>query len=238
MSGTFTTRALCLKATPFADNDRVVTFFSRDRGVLRAMAKGVRREKSPLRGACEHLTVGQYQFAEGRNLAVLQQFQPEQAFSALRQELVALSTASVMADILLHLGDSDPPALFDALVDQFTALNAGGDPVPGLLTFASTVLESAGLAPHLSTCAHCHEALNPDTLRHPFSVPWGGPLCQRCRADHHVVPVSASTLHALENPTQAPPEPARVLRFLHFYFSQKAEQPFKTFQFLIQLLEA
>ena len=51
-----TTRGLVLRTTEYKETDRILTVLSADRGLLTMKARGVRSNRSKLKGACQLLT--------------------------------------------------------------------------------------------------------------------------------------------------------------------------------------
>ena len=50
MANTFLLEGLVLKGTDYGETDRIITLYTRERGKVHALAKGVRKGKSRLRG--------------------------------------------------------------------------------------------------------------------------------------------------------------------------------------------
>ena len=63
---TYHCEALILKHVPFGEADLLVTFFTRERGKIRAVARGARRSNSKLVGHLEPLTQVNLSVAQGR----------------------------------------------------------------------------------------------------------------------------------------------------------------------------
>ena len=86
---TYRCEALTLKTAPLAEADLLVTLFTRERGKLRAVARGARRVSSKLIGHLEPLTQVRLSMAQGRNLDYVNQAQVIDGFSDLKQDLDA-----------------------------------------------------------------------------------------------------------------------------------------------------
>jgi len=61
-----TTEAIILRRTNFGEADKILTLLTPDDGKLRAIAKGIRREKSKLAGGLELLSVSQIGYIKSR----------------------------------------------------------------------------------------------------------------------------------------------------------------------------
>ena len=81
---TYHCEALTLKQDPFGEADLLVTLFSRERGKLRAVAKGARRSSSKLVGHLEPITHVRLSLSRGRNLDYVTQAQVIDSFPMSR----------------------------------------------------------------------------------------------------------------------------------------------------------
>ena len=81
--------AVVIGSFPLGESDRVVTFFSRDFGRLRGVARAARRIKSRFGGSLELFTLGQLVFFDtGRSeLVRIDHFDVTHPFAALREDL-------------------------------------------------------------------------------------------------------------------------------------------------------
>ena len=79
---TYHCEALILKHVPFGEADLLVTFFTRERGKIRAVARGARRSNSKLVGHLEPLTQVNLSLAHVRAEAVTSRGKVLPAFHA------------------------------------------------------------------------------------------------------------------------------------------------------------
>lgn len=172
--------ALVLRQHDLGESDRILTLLTRERGKLRAVAKGVRRARSKLASCAQSLCCSNMQLAAGANLDVVTQCQVRNAFYGLRADLRRLSFASYFAD----------------LVDCFVEDRGGGEQVFDLLyaavaraergdrlellarVFELRLLKALGYAPELGACLRCGAELDSDWVG--FSPAMGGVICRDC----------------------------------------------------------
>ena len=64
----YAAEGIVLGARSWGEADKVMTIFTRERGLLRAAAFGCRRPRSPLAGAMQMFVHAELQFAEGGRL--------------------------------------------------------------------------------------------------------------------------------------------------------------------------
>ena len=72
-SRSYRTEALVIRHTNFGEADRILTLYSREKGKIRVVAKGVRKLKSRKAGHLEPFTRVQLQLAKGRDLPIVTQ---------------------------------------------------------------------------------------------------------------------------------------------------------------------
>ncbi|NQT30638.1 MAG: DNA repair protein RecO [Candidatus Saganbacteria bacterium] len=127
----YKTRAISLKTAPFAEADKMVTLFTRDRGKIRAIAKGARRVPSSLGGRVETLTYGNYFLVAARSIDIISQAEVLESFQRLRDD----SSRLLLALYILRLvkeGVAEGqryPELFDLLLETLFSLKNREDPV-------------------------------------------------------------------------------------------------------------
>lgn len=63
----YTTKGIVLAERPMREADRIYTIMTRDLGLVRAMATGVRREASKLRGNIEPFSLSSISFVKGKD---------------------------------------------------------------------------------------------------------------------------------------------------------------------------
>src|SRR5579859_180163 len=160
--------------------DRIVTFYSRDVGKIRAVAKGVRRTTSRSAGHLEPFTLSDVMFAVGRELYVISQADTLEAFRQVREDLVLTTHAYYLAEVvdLLTEDRMENRAVFDILVEALRDLADHADSRLVLIIFHLRLLEALGYRPELRECVSCRVTIEPE--RNQFSALIGGVLCPGC----------------------------------------------------------
>jgi DNA repair protein RecO (recombination protein O) len=187
----------------YGEADRILHLYTRNRGRVSAIAKGVRRAKSRFGGRLEPFFHLQIELHEGRSeLLTVTGADTIDAYPQLRGSAPALDAASRACDAVGRLFEtSEPhPGVFHLLCRQLSLLDArahdgvassqagategqqgqAGAPWgwPAALSFRLKLLLAAGLAPQLQACASCGES------EHlvGFSGAAGGVVCAACEA--------------------------------------------------------
>ena len=176
----YRTPAVILKRTDLGEADRIVTFFSRDVGKIRAVAKGVRRTTSRSAGHLEPFTLSDVMFAVGRELDVISQADTLEAFREIREDLELTTHAYYLAEVVDLLTEDrlENRDVFDTLVEGLRSLRATHDPRMVLIVFHLRLLEVLGYRPELRECVSCRATIEPN--RNHFSALLGGVLCPAC----------------------------------------------------------
>ena len=179
--------AIVLRTRKLAEADRIITLLTREHGIVRAVAKGVRRTTSKFGSRLEPFTHVDLQLAEGRrNLDTVTQAVTREPYGApISADYDRYVAASVMLETAERLvAEEREPSVqqYLLLVSALRAmarLEAHGPRRPSDLTdaFLLRSLAIAGYAPSFADCARCGAA-GPHRSFHPGH---GGMLCSSCR---------------------------------------------------------
>ena len=171
--------AVVLRSYKLGEADRIIVLYSRTRGKIRAVAKGIRRTKSKFGARLEPSTVVHAQFYEGRNLDIVTQVETRQVHVSFRRDLARYGRAAILLEAVdLASEEAEPsPALFRLLTGALLELDRVGNPliVPA---FVAKLLKLEGVQPMLEVCVHC---ARPDGLV-SLDLSRGGVLCDDCRS--------------------------------------------------------
>lgn len=178
--------ALVLRTTDWSETSRIATFWTREFGKVRALAKGGRRLKSAFENALDLLTHCDIVFLRksSESLDLLTEARVVQRFSRLRTDLTALYVAYYVAELLADwTEDYDPhPLLFDEAMATLREVGLpSAEPIQaGLraMRFEMVLLRELGYSPALDACASCGMPLTEPGRG--FSAAAGGVICQRC----------------------------------------------------------
>jgi DNA repair protein RecO (recombination protein O) len=183
MPGSFKTEAIVLRSIRYGEADRILHLYSRERGRIGAVAKGVRRPKSRFGGRLEPLFRVGLVLHEGRgDLHTVTSAQTVHAHATLRDGRATLSRATEACAAVLRLFDSaeaNVPA-YNLLCHQLALLDARPEAATRAqaLTFRLKLLLAAGFVPELAACASCGEREHLGA----FSAGAGGVVCAACEA--------------------------------------------------------
>src|ERR1051325_8760980 len=150
--------AVVIGSFALGESDRVVTFFSRDFGKVRGVARAARRPRSRFSGALELFTLGELVFFDtGRSdLLRIDHFDVVRPMARVREDLDRLGHASWIIECVNRLTEERDPhaALFGLLVRSLRTME-GGPPSRVALSFVARVLDVTGHRPRLDGCVEC-----------------------------------------------------------------------------------
>ena len=172
-----------LRSIRYGEADRVLHLYTRERGRVGAMAKGVRRVRSRFGGRLEPLFRVNLVMHEGRGeLCTVTSASTVNAHATLRDRRDSLQRATQACDAVLRLFDSQEPnpAAYNLLCHELMLLDS--EPAAAnraqALAFRLKLLLAAGFLPELAACASCGEREDLGA----FSASAGGVVCAGCEA--------------------------------------------------------
>ncbi len=243
----FRTEAVILRRQDFGEADRLLTLLTPEHGKLRAIAKGARKPTARKTGHVELYTLVDMLIARGRELHIVQQAETKEPFLRLREDLLRGSYAAYLVELLDRFTAEQDPGRgeFRLLVQALGWLCDEDDPRLVARYYELRLLELAGFAPALHTCAIGQEPLEPRDQF--FSPADGGVVCPDHRAGlDRGLPLSLNALKVLRHLQRQPWHAVRQLqvggplhqdleRMMHAYISYLLEQRLQSVEFLRKL---
>lgn len=169
--------AVVLRTYKLAEADRIVVLFTRGRGKLRAVAKGIRRTRSKFGSRLEPGSIAQLQLYAGRNLDIITQAERVVTFTNLRSSLDSYGRAALLLEVIdsaVEEGESNP-ALYKMLTGALRELERAGNPLV-VPAFVARFLVLEGVQPLVDACVRCGSGHDLAAI----AVHEGGVLCRNC----------------------------------------------------------
>jgi len=177
-------RAVVIGSFPVAESDRIVTFFSRDHGKIRGVARAARRMRSRFGSALELLTLGDLVFFDGGRSELVQvdHFDIVHPFERIRGDLHSLGHAAWIVECVARLtADRDPnAAVYGLLVRALRSVEAGGEPRRAATVFGLRCVDALGHRLRLDACVGCGRRPPAAATAAVIDVEGGGLMCSRC----------------------------------------------------------
>jgi len=198
--------AIVIRYLDYAEADRIVTFFTRDHGLLKGFARGARKSRKRFGTALEPFSETDIYWTEsaGGSLATLKEAELLDLHLGLRENLAALSLAAYGCELvegLLGEGQAHPEA-FELLRAFLGHLNKNQSSWEARLLFELRLLALAGYSPHFLHCSKCGKTFREDVVF--FEAELGGSLCHQCLPGRKVLSISHLSLGSLARSLQTP----------------------------------
>ncbi|HKU59467.1 MAG TPA: DNA repair protein RecO [Gaiellaceae bacterium] len=210
---TYKTDAIVLRSMRYSEADRILHLYTRGRGRIGAIAKGIRKTKSRFGARLEPLSHVELMLHEGSGeLQTVTGVDLKQSHRAAREDPYRLGVGLIGAEAMLRLF-GEPEAnekAFTALARFLDALDdlppAATDAAlePLVLSFQLKLLWVAGYLPHLTGCVECGAA---DDLV-GYNARAGGAVCRAHSRD--ALRLSPEGLAGVEYLLSSPLADARV----------------------------
>jgi len=181
------TEAIVLKSMKFRDSSKIVTFYTRQYGKLKAVAKGARDTKSRFGASLEPMTRVELVIyrKENRDLQLVTQSEILSLYKRVRSGLNRMSVAMTFLELVekvMH-DEEENAGLYSLIVECLETLEmTEGKTESILLAFELRFLALFGFRPAFDRCAHCSKHLagvNPVALAQLQSET-GSVLCPSC----------------------------------------------------------
>ena len=188
---TITTDAINIKTYPLSENDNIVVMFSRDKGLIKGVAKGVKKPKSKLGARMQMLVANKLMLNEGKSLDVIKEAQAINPFNKLRYNLDKLNYSIYLSEIIGNFcreNTEEIPEvnkniyeLFYKTLENISNANDSVQIVLSVIKFQLKFMREVGLGLELSHCLKCSSKIKDDAY---FSIENGGVTCKDCLDDY------------------------------------------------------
>lgn len=179
----FKVNAVNLKAANLGENDKMLTLFSYEKGMILAKIKGVKKAQAKLKFAQEPFCFGEYILYGGRSGFTVINCTAADLFYDLRSSIEKYYAGCVMLEYCLaFLEEENPdPALFKLLVSCLNSLCYGQAREENiLLYFLIKALAVSGYSFEFARCCLCGNKLEQRVF---IDLAQGGACCSECGGD-------------------------------------------------------
>ncbi len=190
----YSTDAINIKTYPISEFDNIVVMFSKDMGLIRGIAKGVKRPKSKLGAASQALVANSLVLSERRNLDIIKEASAINSFNKLRYNLDKLTMAIYITEAIniFCTADNSEKAqneeIYNLLYKTLDNIQNAQDKTRILLSaikFQLAFMKLSGFGIELKRCLKCSSEPTGSVL---FSPETGGIACVDCAIEqvHYV----------------------------------------------------
>ena len=195
------TEGFVLKSLSYGESDLIVTFFCREYGKLKGIAKGAKRSKKRFANVFEPFSLSRIIFTRKNRdmLALIESCEIIDHYALIRQDLEKTLTASYFIELADHFspeGKSNEQ-LFALLADFLSLMTRENISDAIIRFFEMRLLKIAGFEPALTACVRC-KAPVANGASYYFFPHEGGITCAACaRPERYDQTVSAGTIRTL-----------------------------------------
>lgn len=251
--GLFSVEGIVLGHFDLGEKDRIITFYTKERGKLRAVAVNLKALKSNLAGSLDLFIHSRLEIYKGSSIARIKSCRPLNTFYPLRMDLLRLAAASYAGELVLQFtqeedGNEGLFLLFLTTLNLLTKKEAQELELI-LRVFELRSLALLGYFPILDRCLLCQFPL--DQLKSlVFSPKEGGILCYDCQKTYRdpSYPLSKGTLKNMEALLRIDYNRLNVIRLttqaalemksiLHSFIEYQLEKELRSWRFLEHVLK-
>src|SRR4030042_2960955 len=155
----YTTNAIFIRSHHYGESDKIVTFFTKDFGKLKGIAKGARRSKKRFQNALDLFSHLRLMFfdREGMGLVRAESCDNLHGFPKIREDLKKIFYGNYYLELVNEMaGEREAhPEAFDLLFSFLSDLDMMAPEEERLRMFEIRMLSLFGYRPHLIRCGLC-----------------------------------------------------------------------------------
>lgn len=180
----YVTDAINLKSYNLNDADKIIVMYSKDNGLIKGVAKGIKKPKSKLGARMDLLVANSLQLLKGRSMDTIIQAQTLNNFKKTREDFDKLMLSSYISELVINFGEGSENAskeIYDLLYKALNRISDSKDKKEALIAvikFQLKILLIMGFCVELDTCLCCRERVLDEEMY--FSSTMGGIICKEC----------------------------------------------------------
>lgn len=187
MKEQFTTNVINLKSYNISEADKIIVMYSKEKGLMKGVAKGIKKTTSKLGGRMDMLVANKLMLNKGKSLDTICQAEALNTFFNLRSDMDKLFYAMYCSEIVSNFGiENDPNSeeiynLFYNALDKISQARTKEEIMLSVLRFQLKIMYITGYSIELNDCVKCQKEPNSEEIY--FSIEQGGILCKDCATD-------------------------------------------------------
>tara|TARA_B100000029_G_scaffold504083_1_gene582281 strand:- start:80 stop:835 length:756 start_codon:yes stop_codon:yes gene_type:complete len=189
------------KSSNFGEADSIFHLITKEYGLVKAVAKSVRKPKSKLKGHLQTLNHVNAYLRKGKNLDLIIQVESVTTFKSIKKNLNFIAQACYMTELTESVISEDQPSpeLFNLLVSSLKFLETSKNRILLIHCFEFQLLALSGFKLMFLECVNCQKEISKNS--HVFSPAQGGVLCPNCKKSENtkLINLSFTTLKILRN---------------------------------------
>lgn len=180
----FVTDAINLKSYNLSEADKIMVMYSKEKGLIRGVAKGCKKPKSKLGARMDLLVANTIMLYKGKNLDTICEAKALNTFRNNRQDIDKLLYSTYVTEIINNFGVEDDPSskeIYDLLyktLEKIANAKVQKEVLIGVIKFQLKIMEISGFGVELDSCLCCREQILAENMY--FSSKMGGVVCEEC----------------------------------------------------------
>lgn len=186
----FVTDAINLKSYNLSEADKIIVMYSKDKGLIKGVAKGVKKPKSKLGARMDLLVANKLMLYKGKNLDRICQAEALNTFHKTRQNMDKIFYSMYVSEVVSNFGIEDDPCsaevyelLYKAL-DKISAAESLVEILIAVIKFQLKMMQISGFGIELDCCLKCGEPIKDSNMY--FSAQMGGIICPECNETYKI----------------------------------------------------
>jgi DNA repair protein RecO (recombination protein O) len=226
----YTTNAIVIRSLNYGESDKIVTFFTKDFGKLKGIAKGARRSKKRFQNALglfSHLRLIFFD-KEGMGLARAESCDILHVFPKIKEDLKKILYGNYYLELVNEMaGEREANReAFELLLSFLLHLEEMEPQEEQLRLFEIRMVSLFGYRPNMRRCDLCKKSWE-DLREIPavfFSLERGALVCERCsKMWNNLIPLSLGTARLIDKISQMELSKVHRLRFTPQALSESRE---------------
>ena len=136
MQNNFVTDAINLRSYNLSESDKIIVMYSKDKGLIKGVAKGVKKPKSKLGARMDLLVANKLMLHKGKNLDTICQADVLNNFRKTRQDLDKIFYSMYVTEVVHNFGTEEDPsaeAIYNLLYKTLNTISEAQSKVEILL---------------------------------------------------------------------------------------------------------
>lgn len=180
----FVTDAINLKSYNLSESDKIIVMYSKEKGLIKGVAKGCKKPKSKLGARMDLLVANRLMCYKGKNMDTICEAKSLNTFKQSRQSMDKLFYSMYISEIVNNFGVEEDPCsneVYDLLykaLEKIAHSKEKKDILIAVIKFQLKIMQIAGFGIELDTCLCCREQILSQNMY--FSSKMGGVICLEC----------------------------------------------------------
>ncbi len=195
----FTVEGIVIKEMDVGESDRLVTLFTREKGIIKAFASGAKNIKSKKGAGTSLLTYSSFTILDKKGTLRIYEATPQASFFTMGADIEILSLSQYFCELALEFGENDNPneELLRLILNSLHFLTKEKRYPPLIKALTELRIASlCGYMPNLIACKNCGKF--EDTVMY-FTLSDGSVSCSECKPQGESIAINKTVLSALRH---------------------------------------